>query len=60
MKTAKPYRWTKARLVRVTIARALFRALMDGLGHDDQKLKREVWKRIDRELDAANLTRDDL
>jgi hypothetical protein len=54
------YRWTRARKIRITIARTLFHALLDGMGSEDESLKAEVWKRIDRELDAAKLTRDAL
>lgn len=56
----KPYRWTKSRVIRMTIAKLLFHELLDGLGVNDEKLAKEVWKRIDRELDAMKLTRADL
>jgi hypothetical protein len=56
----RAYRWTAARKIRLTIAQTLFHLLLDGLGSSDPKLKAALWVRIDRELDAAKLTRDDL
>lgn len=49
---------TKSQKIRLFIARVLFYEICDS--HRDEKLKVELWKRIDRELKAARLTRGDL
>ena len=54
------YRWTNARRIRYMIASDLFHRVMDGIGSDDPALEATAWQRIDKELAAAKLTREDL
>lgn len=51
---------TRARRIRLAIAKTLFFAVCDGFGLNDPKMLAAIWKRIDRELKAAGLSREAL
>lgn len=53
-------RLSTARFIRIQVARFLFHKLIDGFGDGNERAKRVMWSRIDRELKGGGFTRDDL